>query len=494
MSYQYDTIILGAGSGGLTAYMALSSIGKKVLLVEKDKMGGECTNTGCIPSKSLIHQAKKYREGIEIHGRSNEMEVFRKNALSAVRNMVKHIRDEEEPEPLIEKYKNSVVRGTGSLIDKHTVKVVREQHTKRYTAKTIIIATGSRARTVPVEGLEQRNLLTNENVFDLKEIPEHLLILGGGPIGCELGQALTHLGTKVSIVNKRDYIMPRDEEECAKQTEEVFRSQGIQIFNNATIHEVKGRVAVIEQEVDGKKHKHSVDFQYLLQGVGRIPNLDDLNLKELGVKYNDRMIFVDKHYRTSVKNIYAIGDVSSQAKFTHTAEDQGRHIMKRMIFPWYPAETKKPVPHVTYLDQEVAGVGYTYSEAVEKYGKKNVVKVSVDFGVSDRAKTDEVTKGVLIAICAPLTGKIYGAHIMGKNAGEMIGVFTLAIQEKVSMYKLNKMIVPYPTLSQAIKFLTDEYLADSSENVKKYLPRIVGRWVLKGLVIGIILFFLTHIF
>lgn len=457
-------------------------------------MGGECTNTGCVPSKTLIHQAKKYREGVEMTGKTQKMEDLRKNALSAVRNMVKENRDEEEPEPLMEHYKNKVIRGEGSLVDKHTVKIEGKQGTKNVTAKTIIIATGSRARTVPVEGLKEEQLLTNENVFDLKEIPKNLLILGGGPIGCEMGQALTHLGTKVTIVNNRDYIMPRDEEECAKLTEEVFRKQGIDIINNATIEKIEGGRAVIIQDAedtkdakDAKNVKTRVDFQYLLQGVGRIPNLDGLNLEEVGVKHNDRMILVNKHYRTSVKNIYAIGDVSSKAKFTHTAEDQGRHIMKRMIFPWYPTETKKPIPHVTYLDQEVAGVGFTYREAVLKYGKDNVVKVSVPFGVSDRSKTDEATTGVLVANCAPLTGKIYGAHIMEKIAGEMIGVFTLAIQEGISMYKLNKMIVPYPTLSQSIKFLTDEYLSDSSKNAKKYLPRIVGRWVVKILLVIVVM-------
>ena len=483
MAYQYDTIILGAGSGGISAFVALSSIGRKVLLVERDKMGGECTNTGCIPSKSLIHQAKRFREAQGLVNHSAELDMLRKKSFDTVREKIKQIRDEEEPELLMQKYKNEVIRGSGSFIDQNSIEVRGKDGTKMVTAQAIIIATGSSARTVPIAGLKTDRLLTNENIFELKEIPKNLLILGGGPIGCELGQALHHLGTKVTIVNNREHIMPRDEEECSKLSEEVFTEQGIRIFNNATIHRIEKDHAVIEITENSKLKTRKVPFEYLLQGVGRVPNIDGLNLEAVGIKHNDRQIYVDRHYRTNLKHVYAIGDVSSSAKFTHTAEDQARHIMKRMIFPWYPAETKKPIPHVTYLDQEVAGVGDTYAEAVKKYGKNRVVKVTADFSSSDRSKTDEVQTGILVANCAPLTGKIYGAHIMGQSSGEMIGIFTLAIQEGISMFKLNKMIIPYPTLSQSIKFLTDAYLSESSANGKKYLTIFIGKWLMRVLIL-----------
>jgi pyruvate/2-oxoglutarate dehydrogenase complex dihydrolipoamide dehydrogenase (E3) component/uncharacterized membrane protein YdjX (TVP38/TMEM64 family) len=480
--YDYDAIVIGAGSGGLTSAIGLSKVGKKVLLVERDRMGGECTNTGCIPSKSLIHHAKAYDEARKLAGDTDKLNSYKESILNVVRKKVKNVRDEESPELVHKHHGVKVILGEASFRDAHTVVIKQKMDHLTHTAKYIVIATGSSARRVKIEGLNPEKLLTNENLFDLEEAPKKLLVIGGGAIGAEMAQALTHLGTKVTIANKAAHVLPREEPDVGKMTEEIFENQGMKIYNHSQVKKVEGKFAIIEQNQGKKVVKHKVEFDKLLLGVGRVPNLKGLNLEAVGIEHTDRGIRVDKHYRTNKKNIFAVGDVSSEAKFTHTADDQGRHVIKKILIPLYRGKSNKPIPRVTYLDQEVASVGVTCEQARKRYGKEEILTVKMAYGNTDRANTDEAKEGIAIVVSKRLTGKILGVTLMGKNAGELLSVFTLAMQYKISMYKLNTMIVPYPVLGRLYKKLSDSYIGQTVDHwkpdlkyaIKKQLPKIIG--------------------
>lgn len=494
MNYDFDVIVIGAGSGGLTAAIGLAKVGKKVLLVERDKMGGECTNSGCIPSKSLIHHAREYGTAKESAGETDKLKAYKDKIFDLVRKKISDIRSEESPSVIEKHHGVKVVLGEASFTDSHRVRIQKKMDHETHSAKFIVIATGSSPRRFEIPGLDDKKLLTNENLFELKEAPKKILIIGGGPIGCEMAQALTHLGSKVTIANKASHLVPREEHEISDKVQKIFEEQGMKIINSATISRCERNFAIIEQEKGMKKKtitQYKISFDFLLLSIGRVPNMASLNIDSAGIKCTDKGISVDRHYRTNKKHIFAIGDVSSVAKFTHSAEDQARHVVKKILLKLVPAENKKPLPRVTYMNEEVASVGMTYAQACRKYDHNQLMKITVPYGASDRSKTDEAGSGVGIVTAKRLSGKILGASLMGKNAGELISVFTLAIQNGISLFKLNKMIVPYPVLGQLYKKISDQFLAITFKDLKNDLKYLFTKHSLKLLAVlfwGIALF------
>jgi pyruvate/2-oxoglutarate dehydrogenase complex dihydrolipoamide dehydrogenase (E3) component/uncharacterized membrane protein YdjX (TVP38/TMEM64 family) len=476
MNYDFHTIVIGAGSGGLTSSIALSKVGKKVLLIEKGLMGGECTNTGCIPSKALIYRAHEYARAKKRAGETEELKKYRRSVLKEVRSTIKEVRDEETPEEVEKKHGVKVMMGAARFVDSHTVAIdTKEGKTIEKKAEQIVIATGSSPRTTEIPGIQKEQLLTNESLFEISEIPEKLLVLGGGAIGCEMAEAFHLLGSQVTIVTNKKFLLPQEEPAVAEALTKSFEEQGIQIIKEATIEKIEGDraffVALTNQELPQKSHR----FDKLLMAIGREANVQGLDLEKAGIDYSSRGIVVDAQYRTSQKHISAVGDVSSRMKFTHVADDQGRHVMKRSLLKWLtPASNHKPIPRVTYLQQEVASVGMTSMDAKEQYGEESIMTVQMPYGNSDRAITDEVAQGIVVLVCKRLTGKILGVSMMGSHAGEMISFFTLAIQEKISLYRINSVIIPYPVLGRIIKKLSDQFIGQQLESLKPDL-----KWALK---------------
>jgi pyruvate/2-oxoglutarate dehydrogenase complex dihydrolipoamide dehydrogenase (E3) component/uncharacterized membrane protein YdjX (TVP38/TMEM64 family) len=466
---KFDVIVIGAGSGGLTSAIGLTKVGKKVLLIEKEFMGGDCTNFGCIPSKSLIHHAQDYFTAVSLAGETPELKKYKESILGRVRKMVLDIRKEESPEKLEEHFPGlTVIRGEAKFKDSHQVKVAEEL----YQAKRIIIATGSSPRMIKVKGLEEKKTLNNKNIFDLEEIPKNLVILGGGAIACELAEAFAMIGSKVSII-VRSKIMRTEEPEISEQVKKNFQAIGIDVLEGANIDKCEDGKVIL-----GKKQ---VAYDYILLALGRTANCQHLNLSIAGVEFNENGIVVNSSNRTTRKNIFAVGDVASEHKFTHVADDQGRSVIKKIIFP-FATTTKKTIPKVTYLREELASTGMTYEEALKKYSEKEIIKVTVPFKANDRAKTDEVTEGMAIIIARRISGKVLGASILSKNAGEIISFFTLAIQNKISLWKINNIIFPYPVLGLIIKKASDLFIGQSVANlkkdllykIKKNLPKLVA--------------------
>jgi pyruvate/2-oxoglutarate dehydrogenase complex dihydrolipoamide dehydrogenase (E3) component/uncharacterized membrane protein YdjX (TVP38/TMEM64 family) len=467
----YDVVVIGAGSGGLTAAAGFSKIGKSVLLVEREHMGGECTNTGCIPSKALLHHAKDYYLAKQVAGASTQGEAFRTCAFTYVRNTVNHILADETPETF-EKIGIDVVMGEAVFDTKCSVKVDNTV----YGYKTAIIATGSRPRMITVPGLSETDTLTNQNLFDLETIPEKTLVIGIGPIGLEMGQALAMLGSKVTMAAIDTDFARLEDKAIRPVLRRAFDKLGIVIHLQAFINRVEDNVAIFDiKNGDVVVREERVAFDKVLIAIGRMPNLPN-GMEAAGIKFDNRCVMVDSQFRTSNKCVYAIGDVSQRLKFTHTADDTARQVVKRVASQGLLRVNKmNAVPKVTYTAPEVAQVGMSFEEAVGKYTEERLMRIEVPFSQNDRAKTDDATKGLLVVVARRLNGAVLGAHIIGPSAGELITTFTLAIDHKISLWELQKLIYAYPTYSLIIKKAGDQFVVRQLGSLKTDVVKLIKR-------------------
>ncbi len=449
----FDVIVIGAGSGGLTVALGLAGLEKKVLLIEKHKMGGDCTNYGCIPSKSLIKYGKEMavlkKFGIDVEKKVLDQ------SMKYAENIVNEILDHESPEALEKNYKSlKVVKGEARFVDKKLIVV----NGKTYRGKKIVIATGSEPRVIKVEGLKKDQILTNKSVFDLKEIPTRLLIIGGGVIACELGEAFANLGSEVHLIVRGDMLLGKSNTEVSDFVKDELEAKGVKIHFRSSIEKVEGQIAYVGKE--------KIELDRVLMAVGRVVDVDNLDLEKAGVKHDKNGILVNDKNKTSTRGIYAVGDVCSRDKLTHNADHQGRNVVKDILLPFSFA-SKKAMPKVVYMENEVASVGMTYEEAVDKHSENQIFKIVLDFDRVDRSKTEQ-TSGKAVFVVKGLRGKILGAEIVGPHAGEMIGVVVQAIDNKISLHKLSSSIFAYPTYSRIFKKAGDDYLRAISAEWKTY--------------------------
>lgn len=478
MQTQYDVIVIGAGSGGLTAAVGFSKVGKKVLLVEREHLGGECTNSGCVPSKALLHHAKTYHQATQIAGKNTQTETYRQEAFTYVREKIDEILEEETPEAF-EKLGITVMMGEAEFTAPCHLRV----GDTIYSYKTAIIATGSSPRLMDIPGLDASAVLTNQNIFDLGHIPEKTLIIGAGPIGLEMGQALAMLGSDVTIAAIDSEFAQLEDAAIRPIMQKQFESLDIKIELNAFIQKVENGKAIFDRK-DGEQvtENFNVSFDKVLISIGRVPNIPN-GLVAAGIKADDRCVMVDSQYRTSNKHVYAIGDVSQRLKFTHTADDTARQVVTRVVSRgWLRVNKRKAVPKVTYTLPEVAQVGLSWGDAEKKYGEDRLMRIEVPFTQSDRAKTDDDITGLLVVVVRRLNGAVLGAHIIGPTAGEILSLFTLAIDRKVSMWQLRSLIYAYPTYSLIVKKAGDQFFArqlsdlkiDIIHSIKRHAPKVIA--------------------
>mgnify|MGYP006290221621 CR=1 FL=1 len=488
---EYDVVVIGAGSGGLTAAVGAAKVGRKTLLIERAHMGGECTNAGCIPSKALLHHAKAYRDARAVSGGSMQSETFRKEAFAYVRKTIKEVLATET----VEHFRAlgiDVVMGEAEFIDRCALRV--DEHTYRY--KHAIIATGSRPRTIDVPGLESRQQLTNENLFALPDVPARTLVIGSGPIGMEMGHALALLGSRVTIATIDSEFAKLEDPSIRPILAEQFQQDGVSLLLTAYIDRVEQGEAVFSIKPNGPKgdiaREERVPFDRVLMAIGREPNLP-AGLDAAGISYDNRCILVDSQHRTSNKYVYAVGDVAQMLKFTHTADDVARQVITRIASKgWLRVNKHKAVPKVTYTEPEVAQVGLSWEQAKAKYDESELRRVEVPLSEVDRARTDNATGGLLVVIARKLSGQIVGAHYAGPRAGEIIAIFTLAIDQKISLWRLRRTIYAYPTYALIIKKAADAFFAEQIANLKsdvitlakRQAPRIVAIIFWLSLIIG----------
>ena len=464
-----DICVIGAGSGGLSLAAGAVQMGAKVVMLESHKMGGDCLNFGCVPSKALIaagKQAHAMRTGEKYGVAAVEPEVDYAASKDHVRSVIETI----EPVDSQERFEGlgvHVIREFGKFISKDEV----QAGDKIIKARRFVVATGSRPFVPPIPGIENVPYETNETIFDLRDKPEHLIVIGGGPIGMEMAQAHLRLGCKVTVIEGFK-AFGKDDPEMAAVVLDKLRDEGLEIVEGAQASNVSGELGNITVETkDGQK----ITGSHLLMAVGRIANIEELDLDKAGIEY-DRAIKVGADLRTTNKKVYAIGDVAGSFQFTHVAGYHAATIIRSILFG-LPAKTRDDhVPWATYTDPELAQVGLTEAQAKDKFGDKLEV-VRFPYHENDRAIAERKTAGLIKVMI--VKGRPVGASIAGAQAGELIGLWALVIANKLKIGAVAGMIAPYPTLGEISKRAAGVYYTPrlfESDGVKKVV-RFVQRWI-----------------
>lgn len=468
-----DICIIGAGSGGLSLAAGTAQLGLKTVLIERAEMGGDCLNTGCVPSKALLAaaaRAQTHRKS-DIKGiKAQEPDID----FAAVKDYVSDVIGAIAPHDSQQRFESMgvhVIREHARFIDNKTVQA--GPHTIK--ARYFVIATGSRPSIPRIKGAEENKILTNETIFSLREKPHHLLIIGGGPIGLEMAQAHRRLGCDVSIFDRGE-ILPRDDKDHAAIIREKLTDEGISFYENTAIHSLRhtDNGVTLTLETAGKTKK--ITGSHILIAAGRAPNTDGLDLDKADIAYTAKGISVDAHLRSTNKRVYAIGDVAGGPQFTHIAGYHAGIIIRQICFKIFWAKVDyKALPWVTYTDPEIAQVGESEATAKEKYGDA-IKTVEWSFAENDRAVAQNTTTGQIKAI-ATKKGHILGVSIVGHSAGELIGLWALAITKNMKIGDITAMIAPYPTLGEISKraagaWFTPRLFSDKTKRIVELLQKL----------------------
>ncbi|MEH6469079.1 MAG: FAD-dependent oxidoreductase [Porticoccus sp.] len=475
-SFDTNMVVIGAGSAGLVSAYIAATVKAKVTLVEKHKMGGDCLNTGCVPSKALIRAARAVKDisraeslGINVA----EPAVDFPRVMARVRQVISDI----EPHDSVERYRAMGVeclQGEANIISPWEIEV----DGKTISTRNIVIASGARPFVPPIPGIEQIDYLTSDNLWVLEELPCRLLVMGGGPIGCELAQAFNRLGSQVTLVDMMPRVLPREDEDVSEFVRRRFVAEGIEVLTGHQSvgfeYREGGPVALLKasDQSEGDENK-VVPFDKVLVAVGRKANTSHFGLEALGIELNvNGTVMVDEFLRTRYPNIYACGDVAGPYQFTHTAAHQAWYVAVNALF----GELKKfkvdysVVPWVTFIDPEVAHVGLSEVDAVSQGIPFEVTKYSLND--LDRAIADNEAEGFIKVLTPPGKDRILGATIVGYHGGDLLTEFVTAMKQGLGLKKILGTIHSYPTISEANKFVAGEWS-------KAHAPKGLLTWVEK---------------
>ena len=475
----YDLVVIGAGTAGLVVAAGAAGLGLgiKVALIEKNLMGGDCLNVGCVPSKCVIRSSRvvaDMRSSAPFGIQPPETIAI---DFAAVMERMRRIRAGISHHDSADRFRQlgiDVFLGEGQFVDSQTIAV----NGQKLRFKKAVIATGARATRPEIPGLAEAGYLTNETVFSLTECPKRLAVLGGGPIGCELAQAFHRLGSEVTVLHKHKHLLDREDEDAAAIVEEQFRRENLNLILDCTLERVDVTPAgkVMHYRQGGMLQTLVVDE--ILVGAGRSPNVEGLNLEAVGVQYDRRGVVVNDYLQTTHPRIYAAGDICMNWKFTHAADAAARIVIKNTLFAPFGLGRSKlstlVMPWVTFTDPEIAHVGLYAAEAQAQGLKTNTIKIP--FTSVDRALADGETEGFVKILHAQGSDRILGATIVARHAGDMISEITLAIVTKQGLSALSGVIHPYPTQAEAIKKAADAYrrtlLTPRTKTFLKLLSRL----------------------
>lgn len=462
MSGAFDIAVIGAGSGGLTVAAAAAQFGRKVVLFEKGEMGGDCLNSGCVPSKALLaaaKQAQALRGGAALGIAAVEPHVdfaaVRAHVQQAIAAIAPH-----DSQPRFEGLGVTVIRAAAQFVDERTL----EAAGSRYTARRIVIATGSRPAVPPIPGLAGVPFLTNETIFANERLPSHLLVIGGGPVGLEMAQAHRRLGSRVTVI-EAGTPLAHDDPELTAVVLEALAAEGVSILPNTSVAKVFASGEGIGLETSGGQR---LAGSHLLLATGRAPNVEGLGLDRAGIAVTPQGISVDRRLRTGNRRVFAIGDVAG-GRFTHEAGYQAGIVVRNALFA-LPAKASAVIPHVTYTDPELAQAGLTEAEARARHGD-GVSVLRQPFTGNDRAQAEGRTRG-LVKIVTTRRGKILGAGIAGPLAGELIQPWILALSQGLKAGAMAGLVLPYPTRGEAGKRAAIGYFSGLASN--PLVRRVIG--------------------
>jgi len=478
----YHLVVIGAGTAGLVTAAGAAGLGARVALIERELMGGDCLNVGCVPSKAIIGAAR-------VAATVRDSAAFGINVpegvavdFAKVMARMRKKRADISPVDSAQRFTDlgiDVFFGKGSFFDDHTVSVTTSTgEVTKLKFKKAVIASGARAAAPPIKGIDTIKYLTNENLFSLTELPKRLGIVGSGPIGSEMAQSFARLGSEVFLFERSDHILSREDADAAAVVEDQFKKDGINLVLNAKDMEL----APSEDQITVKVVQHGVPNEIvvdqLLIAVGRAPNIDGLDLEKVNVKVHDKGVEVNDNLQTTNPRIYAAGDICSKFQFTHTADFQARIVIQNALFALGPFGKKKAsdliIPWATYTSPEIAHVGM-YPEDAKEAG------VEIDTYVQqlehvDRAILEGTDEGFVKIHTKKGTDTIVGATIVAENAGDLISEITVAMKNKVGLAAIGSTIHPYPTQADAIRKLGDQYnktkLTPFNEQLLKFLMKL----------------------
>jgi len=457
--FDYDLIVIGAGAGGLTASTFAGQSAAKTLLIEREKkLGGDCLHYGCVPSKSLIKSAYVYNtmKHAEKYGLPNPTvdKVDYKQVSKRIADIIGTIQAHDEPEYIREHYNVETRFGVPRFVDAHTVELKNENITSRY----FVIATGSAPFVPPIEGIQDVHYITNMDIFSLDTLPASMIVVGGGPIGMEMAQSFHRLGSKVTVVETTDCILPREDLDISCYVHELLEREGLTILTKARANKVEQQGDRIRLTVELGGKTDIIEAHALLMATGRRANTADLNLEKAGVVFDKRGIQVNKKMQTSQSHIYAVGDVAGGYQFTHVASYEAVVAIYNAILKIPKKTDYSKTPWCTYLDPQVASIGYN-EKAAKKAGIEYIAHVE-EIAHNDRALAEGENKG-RIKIVMNKKGKVIGVQIVSYHAGDLIAEWIPVLNGSGKLSAISEAIHPYPTMSEINKNASVNYLVST---------------------------------
>ncbi|PEN14183.1 mercuric reductase [Longibacter salinarum] len=475
-SYDYDVLVIGGGAAGLSSAGIATNLGAKTTMIEREALGGDCTWTGCIPSKTLLKAAKvvhQARNASRFGLTDQRFEVDFAGVMEHVREVRQEVYDDADRPEIFEDMGIDVRSGTARFVDNHTVSVSGDDGSEQLTARFIVIAAGARAFVPPIDGLDRVPVLTNEDLFDLEEQPERLAIIGAGPIGSEMAQAFSRLGTDVTVLDMSDRILQNDDAQLADELRQVLVSEGVRYILDADITSIEQKKGVTSIHADAAGDAVDVEADAVLLATGRTANVEQLNLDAAGVNVSRKGITVDDYCRTSQRHIYAVGDVTGRYQFTHMSGHMAKVAVTNALLKVPSKIDAAHVPWVTYTDPELAHVGALPDDLDEQGVDYETYKFP--FSKLDRAITEGETAGWIKVHAKSLTGTILGASVLGAHAGELISSLAVAMRNGVTLRNIGDTIHPYPAWGEGVKRVADQwYVQKQSSTFTRALKTVFG--------------------
>jgi len=465
---RYNLVAIGAGTAGLVSAAGAAGLGARAAVIERRFMGGDCLNVGCVPSKGVISAARAWHAARRARSEFGGPTCVDDADFGAAMERMRRLRAGISHHDSAERFAGlgvDVYLGHARFTSSDTLEV----DGKQLRFRRAVIATGGRAAAPPIPGLGEIDYLTNETIFSLTDLPVRLGVIGGGPIGCEMAQSMARFGSRVTLFDMADHVLPREDADAADVVQDALVSDGVELVLNARINEVvaSGATKRVRYELDDGVVRE-VDVDALLVAVGRKPNVENLGLDVAGVKHGAQGVEVDDFLRTSNRRVYACGDVASRHQFTHTADAQARIVIQNALFHGRARVSKLVVPWCTYTSPEIAHVGMYEGEA--RAAGRQVTTITVPFAEVDRAVLDGEGRGFLRVHHEK--GRILGATMVAEHAGDMIGELALAITVGIRLSQISGTIHPYPTQAEIIRKVGDAYRRTGLTPLTKKLLRV----------------------
>ena len=460
--YDLDLLVLGAGAAGLTAAGTAANLGAKTMMVERHRLGGDCTWTGCVPSKTLLHasalrqSARDFRARFAADAAAEPLAADFAAVMGDVRDVRREVYQDADAPEIFEGFGVEVVKGDARFEGPHTVRIdLEDGGTRDVTFRMAVVCTGGRAGPPPIPGLDETPHLTNETLFELERQPEHLVIVGAGPIGCEMGQAFRRLGSDVTVIDRADRLLGRDDADHAAVLQRVLEGEGVRFVLGADVDRVERTDDGVRVHVTVGGESRQLEGDALLIATGRKPNIEDLGLDAAGIAHTKKGITVDDRCRTNLGHVWAAGDCTGEYQLTHMSEHMGKQAVTNAVLRVPAKIDRDGLTWTTFTTPEVAQVGKTAHE-LEEAGT-SFVTYRFPYTKVDRAVTEHAEVGNIKVHATRWRGKILGASVVGERAGELISVYGLAMKAGVSVREISDTIFPYPTYGLGARRAADQY-------------------------------------